>query len=230
MRPSPPRRGSPTNGWAPALNRGICFAGLPAPKFIAYAPGGEYVALGYADAVEVYRLAAALTLVTRVAAARPSAALWSAAALFVATDAAITAHFIVPPAPPGQRLVTQSAMAADSGSDGYPELSSLPTAATYEVQSVELATTRVSRGKALSAGGTQPELPPVTLRPGSLYRLVRATQDTLWLCSSSGHPWAVALSHAGFRCRCAPPPHAVTARSKPGPRDTSGVAKHGEGC
>jgi hypothetical protein len=184
-----------------AGKRSHSFSGLPAPLFISYSPANELAAFGYPDAVEVYRLAEKLTLITRIAAPGPASAVWSESALFIATNSSLTAHFIVPPAPPGQRLMQASHMAAESGSDGLPELSSLPTAATFEVQSIELATTKLSRGKALSSGGAQPELPPMVLRPGSPYRLVRATQDTLWMCSATGHPWVMPLAHPGFRCR-----------------------------
>jgi hypothetical protein len=176
-------------------------SGLPAPIFISYSPACEYAAFGYPDAVELYRLSEKLVLITRIAAPGPTTALWTDSALFVATNASLTAHFVVPPAPLGQRLMQASHMAAESGSDGLPELSSLPSAAIFEIQSVELATTKVSRGKSLSSGGTQPELPAMALRPGSPYRLVHATQDTLWLCTSAGHPWAMTLTHPGFRCR-----------------------------
>jgi hypothetical protein len=69
------------------------------------------------------------------------------------------------------------------------------------MQSLEVATTKVSRGRALSDSGGQPALPPVTLRPGALWRLVRASTTTIWMVSAGGHPWAVGLEHAGFRCR-----------------------------
>lgn len=69
-----------------------------------------------------------------------------------------------------------------------------------QVQSIEIATTKVSRGRALSDAGAQPALPLVALRPGALWRLVRATATTLWMVSAAGHPWAVNLEHAGFKC------------------------------
>jgi hypothetical protein len=169
--------------------------------FISYSAAGEYAALGYSDAVELYSLGISLQLITRVAASSPRDALWNDTTLFVASDSTINAHFIVPPAPPDKQLVQTTSMALQSGSDGLPELTGLPTASAFEVQSLEIATTKVSRGRALSASGGQSELPPVSLRPGALWRLVCATHDMLWMCSSSGHPWAVALQHSGYRCR-----------------------------
>ena len=171
------------------------------PRFISYSPDGAYAALGYKDAIELYALATSLLLITRIAASQPRDALWNKTTLFVSSDTTISAHFIVPPAPPDKQLVQLSSMATASGSDGLPPLTGLPTAASYEVQSIEIATTKVSRGRALASFGAQPELPPVTLRPGALWRLVAATETTLWLCSSAGHAWAVALTHAGYQCR-----------------------------
>lgn len=108
--------------------------GLPAPLFISYSPAGDYAALAYPDAIELYALSRTLTLITRIAAAAPRDAVWSDAALFVASDTTVHAHFIAPPAPPGKQLTQQTNMAALSGSDGLPELSRLPTAASYEVR------------------------------------------------------------------------------------------------
>ena len=70
-----------------------------------------------------------------------------------------------------------------------------------QVQSIEIATTKVSRGRALSDTGAQPALPPATLRPGALWKLARASESTLWLASASGHFWAVGLEHPGFKTR-----------------------------
>ena len=108
--------------------------GLPAPLFLSYSSSHEFLALAYDDAIEIYALAAALRPVARVAAAAPKMALWNAAALFVASDSAVTAHFVVPPAPKEKQQTQRTNMAALSGSDGLPPLTGLPTAATYEVR------------------------------------------------------------------------------------------------
>jgi hypothetical protein len=70
-----------------------------------------------------------------------------------------------------------------------------------QVQSTVLATNRIGIARPLSTAVTQPELPPMPLRPGMLWKLVRVTQDTLWMVSTSGHAWAMSLQHAGLKCR-----------------------------
>lgn len=176
---------------------------LPAPSFIVYAPSGEFAALGYPDAVEVYALTQTFQLLTRVAVSNPVDAIWLDTVLFTSTPTGITAHFITPPAPKGQQLTSQTALFAQTGSDGLAELSRIPTAASFEVQSIPLATNRVAHGRPLSHAVSQPELPPVVLRPGMLWKLARVTKETLWMVSTSGHAWAMSLRHPG-----APSPHA----------------------
>jgi hypothetical protein len=120
--------------------------------------------------------------------------------LYVSTPSTITAHYVVPPAAEAARLTRATALFTQSGAtDGLPELSSLPSAAVYEVQSVQVATTQVSRGRALSDGGAQAGLPPLCPRPGALWRLLRVTDDAVWMCSSAGHAWAASLRHPGLR-------------------------------
>lgn len=170
---------------------------LPAPKFIVHSPSGEFAAFGYPDAVEVYALTNSFQLLTRVAVHDAVAAIWLDTALFTSTPTDIQAHFITPPAPKGQQLATRTALFAQSGSDGLAELSRIPSAATYEVQSITLATNRVAHGRPLSYAVSQPELPPVVLRPGMLWKLVRVTRETLWMVSTSGHAWAMSLRHPG---------------------------------
>jgi hypothetical protein len=186
-----------------ASERRVC-AGkdlLPAPRAVSYSPSTEYAALLYRDAVEVFSLHAGFTLLTRVSVHNALDALWLDNTLFTSAPHSVAAHFIIPPAPKGQQLTTQTALFAQSGSDGLPELSRLPTAAQYEVQSVLLATNRISNARPLSTTVTQPELPPLPLRPGMLWKLVRVTQDTLWMVSTTGHGWAMSLRHAGLQCR-----------------------------
>lgn len=172
-------------------------APLPAPLFIAHSPSGEFAAFGYPDAVEVYALTTTFQLLTRIAVHNPVDAIWLDTALITSTPTAISAHFITPPAPKGQQLASQTALFAQSGSDGLAELSRIPTAANFEVQSITLATNRVAHGRPLSHAVSQPELPAVVLRPGMLWKLVRITRETLWMVSTSGHAWAMSLRHPG---------------------------------
>lgn len=207
-----------------------CCAGaepLPAPTFIAHSASGEFVALGYADAVEVYALTTTFQLLTRIAVQNAVDAIWLDTALFTSTPTTIMAHFIMPPAPQGQQLASQTALFAQSGSDGLAELSRIPTAASYEVQSMTLATNRVAHGRPLSHAVSQTELPPVVLRPGMLWKMLRVTRETLWMVSTSGHAWAMSLRHPG-----APPPsmHSALAPAWALPRQTAHFAYSVKAC
>lgn len=107
---------------------------LPAPLSISYSPSAEYAALLYRDAVEVYSLHRSFSLLTRISVHTPLEALWLDNTLFTSSPTDIAAHFIIPPAPKGQQLTSQTALFAHTGSDGLPELSRLPTASAYEVR------------------------------------------------------------------------------------------------